>query len=107
MISNCNKEQLCDIIKTSHILIIIDKCSKILELNAEHFNKTLKYLVKNTMNAKFLVITYNKTDISDKFRFKVPIDINELSKMNAARLLLIVAGHYKHMKEFKSAKELS
>ena len=25
LISNCNKEQLCDIIKNSHILILIDK----------------------------------------------------------------------------------
>lgn len=30
-----------------------------IEISKEHFNNTLKYLVKNTMYAKFLVISYN------------------------------------------------
>ncbi len=31
LLSNCNREQLCDIIKTSRILIILDKCNKMIE----------------------------------------------------------------------------
>ncbi|CDW81385.1 UNKNOWN [Stylonychia lemnae] len=101
IISTCNKEQLCDIIKSSHILIIIDKCQKILEQGKDQLNKTLKYLVKNTMFAKFAVITYNKGDIIEKYRFKVQVEITELSIFDAAKLLLTAAGNCKSLALYK------
>eukprot|EP00347_Sterkiella_histriomuscorum_P024050 403332474 len=107
LISNCNKEQLCDIIKSSHILIIIDKCHKILEQAKENFNKTLKYLVKNTMHAKFVVISHLKEDINEKYIFKVQLEITGLSKINAAKLLLMAAGNSKYLRDFKTPEQLS
>ena len=54
---------MCDIIKSSSILIIIDKCKKILEEGKESFNKTLKYLIENTTYTKIMVVTRLKEDI--------------------------------------------
>lgn len=35
------------------------------------------------------------------------MEIKELSRINAARLLMIVAGQYENLKKFKTASELS
>lgn len=40
-------------------------------------------------------------------RFKIEVEIKELSRINAAKLLLIAAGDCKNLKEFKSSQELS
>ncbi len=58
------------------------------------------------MYAKLLVTSYNKEDIEFQ-RFKVDIEIDKLSQLNAARLLLMAAGDSKNLKEFQSASQLS
>ena len=107
LISNCNKEQLCDIIKTSHILIIIDKCRRMMEEGKDPFNKTLNFILTNTLNVKILVVSQNKEDINDKIEYKVELQIAELSRIDAARLLISAAGNCKNLQKFKNALELS
>lgn len=58
------------------------------------------------MYAKFLVISFNKNDIEFQ-RFKVEIEIKELSKINAARLLLTSAVDCPNLKKFQSAQSLA
>ena len=81
-----------DIIKSYSILIIIDKCKKILDEGKLSFNKTLKFLIENTTYAKIMVITRQKEDILDEYSFKIPIEITDLTRLNAAKLLLMAAG---------------
>jgi hypothetical protein len=57
----------------------------------ESFNKTLKYLIENTTYTKIVVVTRKKEDIMD-YSFKVPIEISDLTRLNAAKLLLMAAG---------------
>lgn len=92
----------------SNILIIIDKCKKILEEGKDSFNKTLKYLIENTSFAKIMVVTRLKDDITSnkEFTFKVPVEIGDLTRLNAAKLLLLVAGKFKFLKNYKNPKEL-
>ena len=54
-----------------------------------------------------MVITPNKVDLYDKGRFKYDIEISELSKINAARLLMLAAENSPHLKKYKTASELS
>jgi hypothetical protein len=47
-----------------------------------------------------MVVSRNKEDITDDVRFKVQIEIPELSKFNAAKLLLLAAAGSKLMKQY-------
>ena len=107
MLPNCTKEQLCEIIRSSHLLIILDKCKNILEQSKSSINKTLKELIENTTYAKILVVTKEKDDITEEVKFKVQMQIKELTKLNAAKLLLMASGSSKHLKQHQNPKELA
>lgn len=68
-----------------------------IEESKGNFDKILNYLVKNTIHAKLLVISYNKDDIEQQ-RYKIDLKIDKLSKTDAARLLLIAAKDCKNLK---------
>lgn len=45
-----------------------------------------------------MVITHNKDDLYDKARYKLDIEIPELSKINAAKLLMLAAENSPNLK---------
>ena len=49
------------------------------------------------MNAKFMVISYNKNDILEKYKFKTSVEIGNLQRIDAARLLLQAAANSPHL----------
>lgn len=103
------KEDLIGIIHSRKLLFIIDKCRYILESSKDPFKMFLDNVISQTLKSKFIVITAERNDIETKenIKFKQHLEIPELSRLDAARLLMISAKESKHLSKFKSDYELS
>ncbi len=66
----------------------------------------MNFLVRNTKNAKFIVISNKIDDLEDQ-GYKFSLEIKELSKDDAVNLLLFAAGDCKNLRHFNSNSQLS
>jgi len=64
-----------------------------IQYNKAKLNKILEFLIQGTIYTKILIITRGVNDIED-YEFKYSLEVSELRKIHAAKLLLSCAGHY-------------
>jgi hypothetical protein len=68
----------------------------------EKFSKFFNKLLDNTAKPKFIIISHNREDLD--IEHKLTIEIEPFNPVQAAKLMMKIAGDSVHLKPFKDAE---
>lgn len=105
--SEYKKEDIIRSIDSHRYVIIIDQCQAMIQTNKVKFNKFLRKLLEQTEKPKFIIISQNDEDIFEEKLNKTLAQVLDLSRLNAAKLMMKIAGQSNHLNGFRDAEKLS